>query len=141
MKLKYKITTSTELNSETIIKKILLIIEKKNYGIVEVINGSVSFDDHTGGFIGSWEYIRRMKSGKFEVINNGSSNIVVFEYYPIPVSEYIWVGIISLLPIGFGIINQVYIVSFISCLFIGQLIFKFYNLKTIANEMLSEVIK
>jgi len=140
MILEYKISKSTSFSSEEIINKILLIIEKRNYGIVEITKKSVSFNAHTGGFIGNWEHVRRMKKGKFEIINNGNSNIVLFEYLPIPVSEYIWVAIISSFPVGFGIINKVYAVGLISWLFIGQLLFKRYNLKTIANEMLTEAV-
>ena len=81
-----------------------------------------------------------MKNGKFEIINNGNSNIVLLEYLPIPISEYIWVAIMCSLPVGFGIVNKNYAIGFIACLFIGQLVFKRYNLKIIANEMLAGVI-
>ena len=140
MTLKYKITKTTELNSEAIIKNILSVIENRKYGILDVTNNSVSFDDYSGGLVWNWEYAKRMKSGKFEIIKNENSNIVVFEYYPIPVSEFIWAGIISLIFIVAGIINKNYFVGFISCLFLGQLIFKHYNLKGVAIEMLTQVV-
>jgi hypothetical protein len=140
MKLKYKIAKTTELRSEDIIKRILLVIEKKNYGILEVSGTSVSFDNRTGGLVRNWEYARQMKSGTFEIVNNGNNNVVVFEYYPIPVFDFIWVGIMSAIPIGFGIVNDAYYVGFISWIFIGQLIFKHYNLKNKAEEMLREVV-
>ena len=57
MKLKYKIAKSTELSTETIIKKILLKLDKEKYGVLDVTDTSVSFDDDNGRiFVGNWEY-------------------------------------------------------------------------------------
>ena len=53
MLLEYKICKSTSLNSEETIKRVLLILEKRNYGIVEITKTSVSYNDHTGGLIGN----------------------------------------------------------------------------------------
>ena len=100
MKLKYKIAKTTQLSSETIISRILSKVEEKKYGLVDVTKSSVSFDDNRCLIVGNWEYASRLHSGKFEVVDNDKSNIVVFEYYPIPVFEFIWVGILVL---GFNI--------------------------------------
>lgn len=139
MKLKYKIAKTTESSSEEIIKKILLLIAEKKYGILEVTSNHVSFNDHTSALVGNWEYYKRIKSGEFEVINNENNNIVVFEYYPIPVFEFFWAAILSVLPSVFGIIDKVYFIGLLGLPFLGQLIFKHFNLKEIANEMLTEV--
>jgi hypothetical protein len=140
MKLKYKIAKSTELSSETIIKNILLKLETEKYGVLDITDSSVSFDDDDGRmFVGNWEYARRFKSGSFTIIKNNESNIVTLDYYPIPISDFIWVGICCAIPTIFGIVNNAYFVGFLSWLFIGQLIFKHYNLKNKATEMLSEV--
>jgi hypothetical protein len=140
MTLEYKIANTSSLNSEDIIKRIVLIIAKRKYGILSVTDSSVEFDDHSGGIIGNWEYVSRIKKGKFKILKNGDSNIVTFDYLPIPMSEYIWVAIICSLPIGFAIINKVYAASFIFVLFIAQLVFKRYNLRNVAHEMLKNVV-
>jgi len=140
MRLEYKIAKTSSLKSEDIIKRILLVTEQRKYGILGVTDSSVEFNDHSGGFIGNWEYASRMKKGKFEITNNGDSSVVTFYYLPIPMSEYISVAIACSLPIGLGIIDKVYPACLFSFLFIAQLIFKRYNLKNIANEMLTNVV-
>jgi hypothetical protein len=140
MKLKYKISKSTELSSKTIINRILLKIQEKKYGLVSVTDSSVSFDENSGGLVWNWEYARRLHSGRFDVICDNSSNIVVFDYCPIPLSEFIFVGIACTVFIVVGIINKVYFSDIISLIFLTQLIFKHYNLKRIASEMLAEIL-
>jgi hypothetical protein len=139
MKLKYKIAKSTSLSSEDIINKILLLIEEKKYGIVNVTDSQVSFDDKRRLIVGNWEYARRLNSGTVEIINNKNTNIVVLEYLPIPVFEFIWVGIIVLAFNIMAFSNDTYFAGLITIPFIGQLIFKHYNLKNKAEEMLSAV--
>ncbi len=139
MKLNYKIAKTTGLSSETLINRILLKIDEKKYGLTSITDSSVSFDDHTGGLIWNWEYVRRLHSGKFEVFNNKSSNILVFEYCPIPLSEFIFVGTICAVITIWAIINKVYFEEIVSSVFLGQLIFKHYNLKRIASEILNEI--
>ena len=140
MKLKYKIAETTELSSETLINRIVSKIQEKKYGIVSVTDSSVSFDDNQRLVVGNWEYARRLHSGNFEIVNNKTSNIVVFEYYPISVFEFVWVGIICAIFTGWGIVNEVYFAGFLSWIFLGQLLFKHYNLKRIAGEMLTEIL-
>jgi hypothetical protein len=140
MKLKYRIAKSTELSQEAIVKKILLQIEKRKYGILDVTKNSVSFDDHNGGLVWNWEHARSLKSGKFEIINEGANNNVVFEYYPISLFEIIYVAVLCGIFLVVGIIHQVYFTGIISLVFFLQLIFKHYNLKSIVNEMLTEIV-
>lgn len=140
MKLKYKIAKTSSLSSEDIINKILLLIEEKKYGIVNVTVNSVSFDDRRKLIRGNWEYIGRLHSGTFEIVNNKSTNIVVMEYLPIPLSEFIWVGILVLAFNIFAVYNGANFAGLITLPFVGQLLFKHYNLKNKAEEMLSTVI-
>lgn len=120
MNLKYKIAKTSELDSETIIKRILQEIEQGKYGVLEVTENSVSFDDNSGGIVGNWEYARRMKSGKFEIIKNGASNVVLFEYYSIPVFEFLWVAILCMFPIVVGVSNKQYFMVYFHCPFWGN---------------------
>ena len=139
MKLKYKIAKTTSISSEDIINKILLLIDEKKYGLVNVTDSQVSFDDKRRLIVGNWEYARRLHSGTFEIISNKSTNIVVLEYLPIPLFEFIWVGILVLAFNIFAISNGANFAGLIALPFIGQLIFKHYNLKNKAEEMLSMV--
>jgi len=139
MKLKYKIAETTSLSSEDIINKILLLIEEKKYGIVNVTNSQVSFDDKRRLIVGNWEHASRLHSGTFEIINNSNTNIVVFEYLPIPVFEFIWVGILVLAFNIMAFSDSAYFAGLFTIPFIGLLIFKHYNLKNKAKEMLSTV--
>jgi hypothetical protein len=140
MKLRYKIAQSTALNSETIIKNILSKLRDEKYGVLEITPTSVSFDDDDGRIlVGNWEYARRVKNGWFEIIKNNDSHIVTLSFLPISISEYIWVGLICLAPIVFGFINHEYWIGFMSWPFIGQLVFKHYNLQSKAKKMLNYV--
>ena len=112
MKLKYKIAKSSELSCEAIIKKILFVLDEKKYGIVNVTSDSILFDDNRRLIVGNWEYARRLHSGTFEVVGQKNSNIIVFEYYPISIFEFIWVGVLCVVPIIFGIINDDYFLGF-----------------------------
>jgi len=140
MKLKYKIVKTTELSTETIIKKVIALIDEQKYGIVDVTSSSVSFDDNRRLFVGNWEYASRLNSGKFEVVNIENTRAVVFEYLPIPIFDFIWVGIIVVGINIFVSVNGSYIGGLITLPFIGLLIFKHYNLQTKANEMLATVV-
>jgi hypothetical protein len=140
MKLTYKISKTTELGSETIINRILLKIQERKYGLLTVTDNSVSFDENTGGLIGNWEYSRRLYSGRFDVMSEKNGNIVVFEYCPIPLSEFIFVGIACAIFIILGIINAFYFSGIISAIFLALLTFKHYNLKRVAGEMLAEIL-
>jgi len=139
MKLRYKIAKTTSLSSEDIINKILSVIEAQQYGIVSVTNSLVSFDNNKRLIVGNWEYARRVHSGMFEIVNNGKTNIVVLEYYPIPVFEFIWVGAIILFVNVMAISTGATFAGLITLPFIGQLLFKHYNLKNKAEEMLRSV--
>lgn len=48
VKLKYKIAKTSQLDSETVIKRILQKIDQTKYGILEITEKSVSFDDLQG---------------------------------------------------------------------------------------------
>ena len=139
MKLKYKIAKPTDLPSEDIVKKILSVIDENKYGIVSVTDSQVSFDDKKRLIVGNWEYTSRLNSGEFQIVKNGKSSVIVFDYYPIPLSDFIWVGIICAFFTGVGIIKEVYFAGLLSWIFIGQLIFKHYNLKNKAEQMLADV--
>jgi hypothetical protein len=80
-----------------------------------------------------------LHSGTFEIVNNKSTNIVVFEYLPIPLFEFMWVGIVVLAFNIFAISTGANFAGLITLPFIGQLLFKHYNLKNKAEEMLSTV--
>jgi len=140
MKLKYKIAKTTEYDSATIIKRILALLDEEKYGIVDVTSNSVSFDDKRRLIVGNWEHSRRLHNGKFELIAIENTNAVLFEYYPIPLSEFIWVGAIVLVFNVFALANDVYFAGLITLPFIGQLIFKHYNLQRKANEMLDKIV-
>ena len=139
MKLKYKIAKTTSLSAEDIINKILLLIDEKKYGLVNVTDSQVSFDDNRRLIVGNWEYARRLHSGTFEIINNQNTNIVVLEYLPIPIFEFVWVGILVLAFNIAAISNGADFAGLLTLPFIGQLIFKHYNLKNKAEQMLAEV--
>lgn len=139
MKLRYEISKSTELSSADIIEKIRVAVYRRKYSVVNVTQNSVSFDEHTAGLVWRSEYIKRMKSGEFSIINNMDGNIVIFEYYPIPLSGFITVGVIALIITGIAIINHAAFAGLFVLPFLGQLIYQHYNLKLIAEEILIEV--
>ena len=140
MKLKYKISKTSDQSTATLIKRILALIDEKKYCVVDITQNSISFDDNRRLFVGNWEYVRRVNRGRFEILEIDGIRVVVFEYLPITIFEYVWVGIIVL---GFEIVSfrdEAYAAGFIALPFIGQLVFKHYNLQRKANAMLHAVV-
>ena len=136
MELKYKIARSTDLDSEIIIKKILLKINQDKYGLIDFTYKDISFNIGSGN---NWERFSKLSSGKFEIVANRKSNVVVLEYCPIPLFDFVWVGIICLAVEAFSIITKVYPANIIILVVLGQLFLKRYILKGIANDMLDYV--
>ncbi|WP_342644740.1 hypothetical protein [Mucilaginibacter sp. CSA2-8R] len=128
------------LKTETIIENIVSRLREERYGILDVTPVSISFDNDDGRLlVGNWEYARRVENGRFDIIKNNDSTIVTLDFYPISFSEYAWVGAACLLFGYFGFTEHEFLISVMSWPFIGQLIFKHYNLQSKANAMLAYV--
>jgi hypothetical protein len=140
MNLKFKISETTEIDSKTLIDRVLLILEQKKYRVIDFTKSTVSFDSRYGGVIWKSEYKSRLDRGNFEILNQGQSNVLIFEYYPIPKSEYLFVFFIIGLCIFLSVIIQSYYPCLISAGFLGMLVYKYFNLKRIADEMVVEVL-
>ncbi len=139
MRLRYRITRSTTLDPETIIKRTILVVKDNEYRIANSTEHEVSFDNKKYMFSSRIANVSRVNSGKFEIENNKEDRTIIFEYYPITISEFVLVAVISIVIVVFAIINDIYPAVLISLIFIGQLIFKHFNLKMLAKEMLEEI--
>jgi len=140
MKLRYTISQTTDFTREVLINHILSEIEKRDYAVVSNSGNRVEFDSRTGRLRWNWEYIGRFDSGKFEVITGDGGNTLNFEYYPITLFEYLWVLFLVTACIVIAIHDAVFIPCFMGSLFLGQLTFKYFNLKSIAKDMLNEIL-
>jgi hypothetical protein len=139
MNLMYHISQTTNLTQEALIGIILLKIKQEKYRGISVTHNSVTFDARYSGLIGNWEYINRLDSGTFEIVTNNDCNIINLEYCPIPLSEYLWVFFLVGCGIVLSIVNSTAIPCFITLIFLALLIYKYFNLKGIAKQMLGEI--
>jgi hypothetical protein len=142
MKLKYTISQSTDLTKDVIIEHIFKEINKRDYGLVSNMGNSIKFDSATSGLKWRWrsEHLSRLDSGTFEIVTSDDHNTLNFEYYPITLFEYIWVFCLITVFIVIGIVQAIFFPFLIASVFLGQLVFKYFNLKSIANDMLNEIL-
>jgi len=143
MKLRYTISETTDLSREILIEHILKEIDKRDYGLISNWNNTIKFDSTTSGlrWRWRWENNSRLDSGTFEIVVCDDHNILNFEYYPITLFEYLWVLFLVTACIVAGGTNAVFFIPyFMAFLFLAQLIFKYFNLKSIAKDMLNEIL-
>jgi hypothetical protein len=138
MKLNNHISQTTNLTQEALIERILLKLKQEKYRVISVTLSNVTFDARYGGLIGNWEYINRLDSGTLEVVTN-NYNVINLEYCSIPLSEYLWVFFLVGCGIVLSIVNSTAIPCFITLIFLALLIYKYFNLKGIAKQMLVEI--
>jgi len=135
MKIRYKITRSTNLDPYTVIKNIIAELDKPGYSITNQNQTYVEFKYNIWGFGSRSEAFRNVDGGMFEVILEGKT-LIVFSFYVSPIFEIIASSIATI----FGIIQDYHIfffIIFIAVMFIIRII----SVKIAANRMMENIIK
>jgi len=101
MKLKFKISEPTDIESEIIIKRVVTILEHKKYDLTNITSDVVEFYESPWKLMWNFEAVNRFSGGKFEICSIGGVKSVKFTYY-LSVSTLI----IALIIISFIIIKQ-----------------------------------
>jgi len=140
MNLSRQISKATNLDEAVLIEKILAVLEKDRYGIKRLTNNSVEFSYHNGG---GWrrrsEYFKLLDSGEFLIERSEGKNLVKLEYLRTPLSEIIFVASVFLFFLIVGVTTQTYFCLFIGLAFVLQFIFRYFNLKSVAENMLDDI--
>jgi len=141
MNLTRQISTTTDFDEAILLKKILAVLEEDRYGIKRLTNNIVEFSQHNGGLRWNFEYFGLLDSGEFSVERSDDKNVVKLTYLAIPLSEIVFVIAIFLFFAIFGIINEVYGSFFVGFVFLMLLVFKYFNLRSVAESMLHEIVQ
>jgi hypothetical protein len=139
MNLSRQISKTASLDDAVLIERILAALEEDRYGIKRLTHNCVEFSDHNGGIRSRSEYFGLLESGEFSIERSNDKNVVKLTYLAIPLSEIVSVAAVFLFFTLFGVIDQVYFCFFISLAFLGQLIFRYFNLKNRAENMLEDI--
>ena len=134
-----QISKKTNHDTTELIERILLIMTREKYGITGIKTDSVKFDRGNGGIKWRHEHATMFEYGEFKIYNYEDYRVVNLKYTPFEWLDVIFVSIFSIPFIIEGIIEN-HIILLIGLIFSGQLVFKYYNLKRIAKEILSEVV-
>lgn len=141
MNLTRQISKTTNLDDAVLIERILAVLDEDKYGIKKLTTDYVEFNHHNGGMRWNFEYMKLLDSGEFTVDRFGNKKVVNLKYLGIPLSEIVFVAVAFLFFVIISITNQVYFFCFfVSIVFPGQLIFKYFNLKSKAGKMLEKIL-
>ncbi|SDP60756.1 hypothetical protein SAMN05428975_2049 [Mucilaginibacter sp. OK268] len=138
MKLKFKISQTTNLAPEIIIDRIKGELDQKKYRVLTMTNSSVKFDESPWKLMWNFQAVRRLDGGEFEVSLQDNLTSVTFSYYLSLIAP-----IIILIAISIGLIKdgEYYAPLFFLLFYVVAVTFQVITLKDVANEMLSEIIK
>lgn len=138
MKLKFKISQTTDLAPEIIIDRIKAELDQNKYRVLSVTNNSVKFDESPWKLMWNFQAVRRLDGGEFEVSLQDNLTSVTFGYYRSLIAP-----IIIIIAISIGLIKdgEYYAPLFFLLFYVIALTFNTVTLKGVANEMLCEVMK
>ncbi|SDS04412.1 hypothetical protein SAMN05216490_0434 [Mucilaginibacter mallensis] len=136
MEISSQISEKTNHDTNELIERILLIMTREKYDITGIKTDSVKFDNAYGG---RHEQIRRFDSGIFKIEDCGNYRVVDLNYTHLDSLDIVIICIISTLYIVAGIClnNSIFLMG---VPFIVYATFKYYNLKRIAKEILTEIV-
>jgi hypothetical protein len=134
MKIRYrKIVRSTNIDSNALIKRIVLELSKPGYKITNQIQSSLEFKYNIWRVGSRTEVFRNVDGGRFDVISESKS--IVFSFYLSPIFEILAISITAFL----GITQDYHIfffVVFITLMFFIRLI----SVKIAANRMIENIV-
>ena len=80
MKLKYEIERTTDIDVAVINKRIVAVLEKKEYRVLYQLNSIIAFDSRITRFRGNWEP-SQLREGDFKLDGSGENLKVKLTYY------------------------------------------------------------
>ncbi len=140
MEISNQISEKSNHDTKELIERVLSIMSREKYGITEIETDRVKFDSANGGIIARHEHIRRFDSGEFKIEDHVNYRVVDLKFIHLDSLDIVLAYIMSALYIT-AVLCLDKLVFLIGVPFIGQAIYKYYNLKRIAKDILSEVVK
>ena len=138
MKLKFKISQTTDLAPEIIIDRIKAELDQNKYRVLSVTNNSVKFDESPWKLMWNFQAVRRLDGGKFDVSLQDNLTSVTFNYY---LSLITPIMILIVISIGLITNGEYYAPLFFLLFYVVAVTFQVITLKDVANEVLSEIIE
>jgi len=137
MKLNFRVSQTTNLESRIVIGLILLKLKDEKYRVTKVTNDAVAFDDYSWKITSNIKAFSRLGSGVFEIKPSDEGNVVELRYH-------IWIIaplVIITIAVVVGIVDNVYGFSIIAfLLFSIQELVRIGVLKETSNTMLKEIL-
>jgi len=138
MKLKGKISRSTNLGPQLIIDRLKKELDDEEYRILAVTDDSLEFDERPWKLMWSFEAVRRFDGGRFEIHNSDNLVVVTFIYYSNLLSTIVAFFFVSII----AFFNADYFAPlFFASFFIIAISIHFLRLKHIAKDMLADIVK
>lgn len=142
MKLKFQVSQATNLDTHTIIERILMKLKDEEYRVVNIADNNVIFDDDDIWRIipKNIRYFRQLQKGKFEIHTSSDESIVDLKY-----SEWILIPVLVVIIVGVtGVIDgtAAWGLHFAFCLvvFLGTLL-RIVAVRDESKIMLREILK
>jgi len=137
MKLKYKIAQSTDLDTQTLIKKMISKLEDDKYRILSVRENGLTFYDDPWKLMWNFEAARRMNGGSFEIETKDGVQTATFSIY---LSLIVPICILLVLSTILISERQYDAPLFFLAFYIVGVTIQMITIRSIAREMLNDVI-
>jgi hypothetical protein len=136
MKITYHISGRADIQPSAISERILSLLDKPGYVILQNIGKTIEFRDNLWRFGSRSDVFGRVDGGRFEINIEGDGVVVNFDYY---VSFVFWILFIGFFTF-FALIKDIHILYFIPAILI-LFYFKVENVKSTAKGMMNDMLK
>jgi hypothetical protein len=140
MKLRFKISRLTNLDSQIVINRITNELEEKKYRVQNTTNHTVEFDDKHNPWEIMWNFqaAKRFDGGKFEVNFSTGLVTIIFSYYRSLISPIIILIILTIILIKDG---EYYAPLFFLAFYIVAISINMITIRTVANELIDKILE
>lgn len=138
MKLKFKISQSTNLDPQIITGKIVSLLDDGKYRVNNVTDSTVEFDDDPWELIWNFEAVKRLDGGKFEISLLNKEALITFTWYKSLLVPAFILAAVSIILIHEG---EYYAPLFFLAFYIIAISINIITLRSIASGMLNKIIE
>ncbi|SDD94947.1 hypothetical protein SAMN05216464_103131 [Mucilaginibacter pineti] len=138
MKLKFKISQSTDLAPRVIVDRINAKLEKEDYRIINITTDLVEFDESMWKLMSRSKAMTRLDGGTFEINLQDNLASVTFSYY---LSLIAPIAVLTAISVCLIINGEYYAPLFFISFYIIAITIHAAILKGVANDMLNEIIR
>jgi hypothetical protein len=138
MKLKFKVSQSTNLHPQIITGKIVSLLDDGKYRVNHVTDSRVEFDENPWKLMWNFEAAKRLDGGKFEISMLNNEVLITFTWY-----KNLMVTVLILAALSITLIHEgeYYAPLFFVAFYIIAISINIVTLRSIAREMLNKIVK